>query len=114
MLSVVGLYGLISYSVAREQREIGVRIALGAHSRDVVGRVLRRSLALTFVGAAVGLGGAAAVSRLIESLLYGVSPVDVTTYATVAGLLLVVAAVTSAVPALAAARVDPVEAIRSD
>lgn len=114
LLSVVGLYGLITYSVAREQREIGVRIALGAHSGDVVGRVLRRSLALTAAGALVGLAGAAAVSRLIESLLYGVSPVDTATYALTAGLMLAVAAMTTMLPALRAARTDPVEAIRSD
>jgi putative ABC transport system permease protein len=114
ILSVVGLYGLISYSVAREQREIGVRIALGAHRGDVVGRVLRRSLGLTAVGALVGLVGAAAVSRLVESLLYGVSAVDGVTYASSAALMLAAALVTTAVPALRAAHTDPVEAIRSE
>jgi predicted permease len=114
ILSVVGLYGLITYSVAREQREIGVRIALGAHAGDVVGRVLRRSLGLTAVGALAGLGAAAAVSRLVESLLYGVSPVDGTTYAAVAALMVTVALVTTTLPALRAARTDPVQAIHSD
>jgi len=114
VLSVVGLYGLITYSVAREQREIGVRIALGARSGDVVGRVLRRSLALTAAGAVAGLGGAAGVSRVIESQLYGVSATDALTYALTACLMLAIAAVTAALPALRAARTDPVEAIRSD
>jgi len=114
VLSIVGLYGLISYSVAREQREIGVRIALGAHPGDVVGRVLHRSLALTGVGALLGLGSAAAMSRLVESLLFGVSPVDATTYGAVTALMATVALVTTALPALRAARTDPVEAIRSD
>jgi len=113
-LSVVGLYGLISYSVAREQREIGVRIALGAHPGDVMGRVLRRSLALTGLGALLGLGGAAAVARFVERLLYGVSPVDAATYAAVAALMLTVAVLTTAVPAWRAASTDPVDAIRSD
>jgi predicted permease len=114
LLSVVGLYGLISYSVAREQREIGVRIALGAHAWNVVTRVLGRALALTAVGAVIGLGAAALVSQAIEGLLYGVSPVDAWTYGATVLLLLIVAAVTTVVPALKAARTDPVEAIRSD
>jgi len=113
-LSIVGLYGLISYSVAREQREIGVRIALGAHTRDVVGRVLRRSLALTGLGALLGLGGAAAVSSFVERLLYGVSPVDGPTYASVAALMATVAVLTTVVPAWRAASTDPVDAIRSE
>jgi len=114
LLSVVGLYGLITYSVARERREIGVRIALGAHSGDVVARVLRRALALTAVGALAGLAGAAALARVVEGLLYGVSPVDATTYAVTLGLVIAVALATTAMPALRAARTDPMEAIRTD
>ena len=114
VLSVVGLYALISYSVARERREIGVRIALGAHARDVVGRVLRRALALTTLGALAGLVGAAALSRVVEGLLFGVSPRDAATYVATAGLMLVIALVTTAVPALRAARTDPMAAIRTD
>ncbi|HUP52257.1 MAG TPA: ABC transporter permease, partial [Longimicrobiales bacterium] len=114
LLSVVGLYGLITYSVARERREIGVRIALGAHSGDVVARVLRRALALTAVGALAGLAGAAALSRVVEGLLYGVSPVDATTYVVTLGLVIAVALATTAMPALRAARTDPMEAIRTD
>ena len=114
VLSVVGLYGLITYSVAREQREIGVRIALRAHSSDVVGRVLSRSLALTTAGAVAGLGVAAGVSRVFQSQLYGVSPTDALTHALTACLMLAIAAVTAALPALRAARTDPVEAIRSN
>jgi predicted permease len=114
LLSVVGLYALITYSVARERREIGVRIALGAHSADVVGRVLRRALALTALGALAGLAGAAALSRLVEGLLFGVSPVDGATYAVTVGLVLVVALATTTVPALRAARTDPMVAIRTE
>ena len=114
VLSVVGLYGLVSYSVARERREIGVRIALGAHARDVMGQVLRRALTLTTIGALAGLVGAAGLSRLVEGLLFGVSPVDGATYALVGGLMVAVALATTAFPALRAARTDPMEAMRSD
>ena len=114
LLSVVGLYGLITYSVARQRREIGVRLALGASSRAVVGRVLGRSLVLTLLGAAAGLVLAAGMSRMVESLLYGVSPVDGATYATTAGLVMIVALATAALPALRAARTDPVWALHSE
>jgi len=114
VLSVVGLYALVSYSVARERREIGVRIALGAPSGEVLGRVLRRALALTAAGAVVGLAGAAALSRAVEGLLFGVSPVDATTYVLTATLILAVALASTAVPALRAARTDPMVAIRTE
>ena len=114
VLSVVGLYGLITYSVARERREIGVRIALGAHASDVVGQVLRRALVLTAVGAAAGLVGAAGLSGLVAGLLFGVSPVDAITYAAAVLLMVAVALATTAAPAYRAARTDPMEAIRAD
>jgi hypothetical protein len=114
VLSVVGLYALITYSVARERREIGVRIALGAHTRDVVARVLGRALTLTAIGALAGLVGAAALSRMVEGLLFGVSPVDAATYAATAGSMLVIAIATTAIPALRAARTDPMAAIRTE
>ncbi len=114
VLTVVGLYGLITYSVARERREIGVRIALGAHSGDVVSRVLRRSLLLAGLGALAGLAGAAVLSRTVAGLLYGVSPVDAATYGAAAGLVVLVALVTAALPAYRAARTDPMLAIRAD
>jgi predicted lysophospholipase L1 biosynthesis ABC-type transport system permease subunit len=114
VLSVVGLYGLISYSVAREQREIGVRIALGAGSAKVARRVLGRSLTLTALGAGAGLAGAAVLSRLVESLLYGVSPVDATTYALAACAMIAVSLAATAVPAWRAARTDPMEPIRTE
>jgi putative ABC transport system permease protein len=114
LLCVVGLYGLITYSIARQRREIGVRIALGAGSGDVVGQVLRRSVVLTALGAAGGVAVALGVSRAIESLLYGVSAVDPSTYAlTVAGVM-IVALATAALPALRAARTDPVRALRTE
>lgn len=114
LLSVVGLYGLITYSVARQRREIGVRMALGAAAGDVVGRVLRRSLWLTLAGAAVGVAGAAAVSRVLETLLFGVSALDALTYASTVGLVVGVALLTAALPATRAARVEPGLALRGD
>ncbi|MEJ2204464.1 MAG: ABC transporter permease [Gemmatimonadota bacterium] len=114
LLSVIGLYGLLSYSVARQSREIGVRIALGAGAADVLGQVLRRSLLLTLVGSLTGVVAAAGASGLIESLLYGVSAVDGATYAATVGLVLVVALGTSALPALRALRTDPLRALRTE
>jgi predicted permease len=114
LLSVVGLYGLVTYAVARQRREIGVRIALGADSGDVIGRVLRQSLLLTSMGAAGGVAAALAVSRLVEGLLYGVSAVDVTTYAATVGVVMTVALATASLPAVRAARSDPVRALRAD
>lgn len=114
LLSVVGLYGLISYSVARQRREIGVRIALGAASGDVAGRVVRRSLGLTLIGAVIGAAGALILSSGIESLLYGVSPLDAPTYGLTVGFVLVVALLTSALPAVRAARTDPLQALRTE
>jgi putative ABC transport system permease protein len=113
-LTLVGLYGLITYSVARERREIGVRLALGARSRGILARVLVRSLALSAVGALVGLVIAAAGSRAIAGMLYGVSPTDPATYALTVAFVLVVAVITAAAPALRAARTDPLQAIRTD
>lgn len=114
LLSVVGLYGLISYSVARRRREIGVRIALGAVASDVAGEVVRRSLALTLAGAVIGVVAAAGLSRIIEGLLYGVSPVDVPTYGLTVGFVLLVAFSTAALPALRAARTDPLQALGAE
>ena len=114
VLSVVGLYGLVSWSVARQRREIGVRIALGAEAGDVVGRVLRSSLALVLPGALGGLVVAALASGTIESLLYGVSPVDPASYAAAAALVVVVALATSWLPAARAARTDPIQTLRAE
>ena len=114
VLSIVGLYGLISYSVAQQRREIGVRIALGAASGVVVRSVLRRSILLTLLGVAGGIAGAAGSSRVIENLLYGVSATDGTTYLGTVGLVVAVSIVTASLPALRAARTDPITALRSD
>jgi predicted permease len=114
VLSVVGLYGLITYSVERQRREIGVRIALGAPPGSVVRSVLIRSLWLSTAGAALGLAAAVALARVVASLLYGISPVDATTYVVTAALVVTVALATAALPAARAARTDPLAALRSD
>jgi ABC-type antimicrobial peptide transport system permease subunit len=113
-LAAVGLYGVLSYAVARRSREFGVRMALGAERDDVIGLVARRGLGLAVLGLAVGLAGAFAASRAVESLLFGVEPHDPWSFATSAALLLAVAALASLVPAWRATRVHPVEALRSE
>lgn len=112
-LSAVGLYGVISYLVSQRRGEIGVRIALGAHAAQVARMVMRQSLVLTAAGLLIGLAGAFAGTRLLSSLLYGVAPTDPVTLLGGAGLLVVVAAAASFGPARRAARVDPVDALRS-
>jgi predicted permease len=114
LLSALGLYGLMAELVSRRTHELGVRMALGAGRGRVVGLVMRRSLALAAVGVAAGGVAAAAASRLLESLLFGVRPTDPATYAAVAALLLAVASLAAWVPALRAARTDPVVALKTE
>ena len=112
-LALVGLYGVIAYSVKQRNAEIGVRMALGASRGAVLGMVLREGAGLAVTGLVLGLVGALALTRLIAGWLYGVSPLDTATLATVAGLLLAVSLAASAIPAWRAARIDPVAALRS-
>jgi putative ABC transport system permease protein len=112
LLTAIGLYGVIAYSVAQRTHEIGVRIALGATRADVLRMVLNRGLLLTFVGVGVGVVGALALARFIESLLYEIPPRDPLTYATVCVTLGAVALLASYIPALRATRVDPIIALR--
>ena len=111
VLASVGLYGILAYSVTRRQREIGVRMAMGAAQRDVLMLVLRQGLSLVAVGVVIGLAAAAAVSRALAALLYG-SPTDLASFAGAALALIVVAAVATFLPALRASRVDPLVALR--
>jgi predicted permease len=112
VLTCLGLYGLLAYEVARGTREIGIRMALGAQTRDVLRGVLLRGAALALVGAAAGMLVAAGVTRYIESMLYGVKPIDALTFVCVAALLLAVALAACWIPARRAMRVDPMVALR--
>jgi putative ABC transport system permease protein len=114
LLSALGLYGLLSYTVSRRTREIGVRVAVGARPRDVRGLVLREGLGLCALGVVLGLLVAAATSRLLEALLYEVRPSDPLTFVAVPPLLLGVAALACLLPARRAMRVDPVVALRTE
>jgi putative ABC transport system permease protein len=113
-LAAVGIYGVISFSVTRRTREIGVRMALGARPQNVRRMVLGKALALAGIGVAVGLAGSAALTRVIGSLLYDVSATDPMIFIGVSVLLLVVAALAGFFPARRAARVDPIVALRHE
>jgi ABC-type antimicrobial peptide transport system permease subunit len=111
-LGSVGIYGVISYVVSQRTREIGVRMALGAEQRDVSRMVLKQASLLAGGGVVIGLAGAMGLTRLMSSLLFGVSPMDPVTFGSVAVGLAAVALVASYVPARRAAKVDPVVALR--
>jgi predicted permease len=112
LLGVVGIYGVISYIATQRTREIGIRIALGAAQRDVSGLFLRHGLVLSGIGIVLGVAAAAALTRLMATMLFGVSALDWVTYVAVAGGLGLTAMVASYVPAVRAARVDPAIALR--
>jgi putative ABC transport system permease protein len=112
LLAAVGIYGTVSYSVAQRNREIGIRMALGASVRDVLRMVLRQGIALALGGVALGLIGSAGLTWLLSSMLFGVRPTDPLTLACVAALLTGVALLASYIPARRATRVDPLVALR--
>jgi putative ABC transport system permease protein len=112
VLAAIGIYGVISYSVAQRTNELGIRIALGAQASDVVKLILRNGIKLTLIGIAVGLGGAFALTRLMVSLLFGVTPTDALTFVTVTFGLLAVALLACYIPARRATKVDPLVALR--
>jgi predicted permease len=114
LLAAVGLYGVMSYLVTQSTRDIGVRVALGARPGDIVGMVVRQGLQLSAVGIVAGLAGAAALTRVMSSLLFGVSATDVVTFSAVPLLLAAVAFAATAIPALRATRVDPIVALRDE
>jgi putative ABC transport system permease protein len=114
LLGIVGIYGVIAYSVAQRRREIGIRLALGAQRRELRWMFVRSALALTGVGILLGLVAAAGLTQLMKSLLFGISPTDPLTYGAVIAVLGAVALVASYLPARRAASVNPVEALRAE
>jgi predicted permease len=112
LLSAMGLYGLIAFTVSRRTREIGVRMALGSNPRDVLALIVRQGMVLVLAGVAVGLLGAVLLTRAMAGALYGVSALDVVTYLTAACVLSGVALAANLVPAFRASRIDPMVALR--
>jgi putative ABC transport system permease protein len=113
-LALVGIYGVLSYLVAERTPEIGVRMALGALRRDVFAHVITGSMRLVAGGLLAGVLITLAVVRVLQTVLYGVSPRDPVTIASVVGLFVVTAFLASSIPALRASRVDPLVALRQD
>lgn len=114
LLALAGVYGVLAYTVSRRRPEIGMRMALGASARDVLGLVVGQGLRPVAVGVIAGLAGAAALSRLMSSLLFGVTAGDPATYAAVAALLLGASLMACLVPARGATRVDVLTTLREE
>jgi predicted permease len=113
-LGAIGLYGLVAFTVNRRSREIGIRMALGAERRDILRLVLRQGLTLAAIGAGIGLALSLAIMRLLANLLYGVRPTDPLTYACSSILVVLVALAATLIPARAATKVEPMQALRTE
>jgi putative ABC transport system permease protein len=114
VLAVIGIHGVVAYSVAQRTREIGIRVALGADAAGVVAMILRGGIRIALLGVVIGTAAAVACAPMLEALLFGIAPLDVPTFVSVALLLLFVAIVATYIPARRATRVDPVVALRSE
>ena len=114
LLAAVGLYGVMSYSVSWRTQEIGIRMALGAQRSDVMKMIVGQGMWMTIIGVVIGLGAALALSRVLASLLYGVSPRDLFTFSGVSGLLILVSLIACIIPARRAMKVDPIVALRAE
>ena len=114
LLSAIGIYGVISYSVSQSMREIGVRMALGAQHSDVLAMILGQGMTLTVAGVTLGLAGSYALTRLMRTLLFEVTPTDGTTFASVAAVLVVIALIACYIPARRATKIDPLVALRTE
>ena len=114
VIATIGVYGVISFAVARRRRELGIRLAIGARPREVLVMILRQGIALTLAGTVLGVVVSLGLTRFAASVLYGVSPADPLTFIVVPSFLVTVALVACTLPARAAARLDPVEVLRSE
>jgi ABC-type antimicrobial peptide transport system permease subunit len=114
VLAAIGLCGLLAYAVARRTSEIGIRVALGARRTAVMGLVLRETLALTGIGIAIGVAAAAAVTRALAGMLFGLTPLDPVTFIAASLMFAAVALLASYVPARRATQVDPLVALRRE
>jgi predicted permease len=114
LLGIIGIYGVIAYAVSQRRREIGIRLALGAQHRELKGMFVRQALTLAGIGVVLGLGASAGLTRLMKSLLFGISPLDPLTYALVPVVLTAAAVLASYLPARRAAAVDPIEALKAE
>ena len=112
VLAAIGIYGIMAYSVAERTREIGIRMALGAGSRQVLKMVMLRASVLIGIGCALGLAGSFGLTRLISSGLYGVTATDPATYIGISILLIIIALIACVIPTMRAVRVDPTIAVR--
>jgi putative ABC transport system permease protein len=114
LLGIIGIYGVISYAVSQRRREMGIRLALGAEAGTLRGMFVRHALLLAGIDVAIGMVASVALTRLMKSLLFGISPLELLTYAVAPVVLVAATALASYLPARGAAAVDPVETLRSE
>jgi len=114
VIATVGMYGVLSYAVGQRTREIGVRMALGAQGGDVLRLVVGQGMRMTLIGALLGLAAALALTRVMKSLLFNVSPTDLATFVSITSLLVVVAFLASYIPARRATKLDPLMSLRHE